>query len=241
MAKRLGWKTILAVVHELDDEEAEVLFIDDNYLGRQLSDLQKVRCAARKIELAKRGKTVLPPNVNALKKTRDKIGKLLGYSGRHVERYLLALKAPPEVQHACDKGFLKLAEAGQVAQLKKKDQQRIAAKIRQKGLAEAKVIYKEYFPDKPETPPTADDHWSSLRWAMRQATAELTGRIDKLEPLRQWELESIEQFEPLLAALKAKAIADIEEDARWGAEEGVPAGRNFATFDEVAKDILSTR
>jgi ParB-like chromosome segregation protein Spo0J len=243
MATRLGWKTIKVVVHDLDEEAAEALFIDDNYMGRHLSDLQKVRCAARKIELAKRGKAVLPPEVNALSKTRDKIGKLFGGCGRNVDRYLLVLTAPKEVQHACDKRFLTLAEAGKVAQLEKKDQQAIAAKIREKGMAEAKAIFKAYFPDKAKTQPSADSHWQDFRSAMRKATGELSGRVDQLKPMDCWDLEVIKKIEPLLAELKAKAVADIkaaEEDAEWDTEELVHHKQNLAVLDEVARDIMST-
>ena len=244
MAKRLGWKTIKVIVHDLDDEEGEALFIDNNYMGRQLSDFQKVRCAARKIELAKRGKAVLPAEVNAEKKTRDKIGKLLGYSGRHVDRYLLALKAPPEVQHACDKGYLKLAEVGQVAQLDKKGQQAIAAEIREKGLAEAKAIFKRHFPDKAETQPSAEDTWRGLYGAMRKATPELLGRVDQVGRLNPWDLEAIEKIEPLLTALKAKAVADInaaEEDARWDPEEHAHEDNITGVSDGESVDMMSTK
>ena len=147
-----------------DALQAEALFLSDNYNRRQLPEFQNVYCAAELVRLAKLGAYVLPPECDKVSKTRDKIGVLTGKSGRHIDRYLLAFKAPKEVQHACDKGFLKLAEAGQVAQLDKKVQQQIAAEIRQKGVEQAKAIFKTYFPDEPETPPSADDHWSSLRW-----------------------------------------------------------------------------
>ena len=78
--------------------------------------------------------------------------------------------------------------------------------------------------------------------AMRKATSELTGHVDQLGLLRQWELDVIEEFEPLLAALKAKAVKDIEDErVDWDAEEHAHAEQNFAAFDEVAKDILSTK
>jgi ParB-like chromosome segregation protein Spo0J len=243
MAKRLGWKTIKVIVYDLDDEEGEALFLDDNYLGRQLSDLQKVRCAVRKVELAKRGKAVLPPEVNALKKTRDKIGKLLGGCGRNVDRYLLVLKAPKEVQHACDKGYLTLAEAGQVAKLAQKVQERIAAEIKQKGLKAAKAIVKPYLPGKAETRRGAESLWYELRRGMGKAIAELPGHEDQLW-LKQDDLELIEKAERLLKVLKAKAVKDIEaaeEDARWDTEELAHHDRNADVQDGEPGDILSTR
>ena len=82
------------VVHEgLDDEAAEALFIGDNYNRRHLSEVQKMRCVARRVELARQGKAALPPECNGLKKTRDIIGKLVGCSGKTADRYLKALSS----------------------------------------------------------------------------------------------------------------------------------------------------
>ncbi|NQU22793.1 MAG: ParB N-terminal domain-containing protein [Candidatus Nealsonbacteria bacterium] len=141
-AKRLEWKTIDVVVHhELANDEAaaEAFFIGDNYTRRQLTTFQKVRCAKRRVELAKLGKVVLPEECDNLKKTRDKIGYLVvgengrNLSGREAERYLRVLKTPIEVQHACDAGHLSLVDAGKVAGFFEETQQQIAEQLRAQG------------------------------------------------------------------------------------------------------------
>lgn len=214
-ARRLRWKTIKVVVHhELADDEAaaEAFLINDNYTRRQLTEFQKVRCAKRRVELAKLGKVVLPAECNGLKKTRDKIGKLVDKSGREVERYLRVLKTSVEVQDACDAGYLTLEEAGKVAGFSGETQQQIAKQLREQGLENAKVIYDDYRPSKASTRLGAGTIWCNLRRALEVALDELPGNINNLGWMDRDDLELVEQAKDLFDEIKGHIAKYLEDE-----------------------------
>lgn len=214
-AKRLEWKEVDAIVHEnlADDEAAaEAFFIDDNYNRRQLTDFQRVRCAVRRVELAKEGKVALPEQCNGLKKTRDKIGSLMGISGREADRYLCVLKAPVEVQHACDAKHLSLVEGGKVKDLPKQTQQRIAQQIKEQGIEKAKAIVKRHLPSKAATRRGAESIVCNLRRALKEATKELPDNINNVGRMDQDDVALIEAAEVLLDDLKEHALRYVDDE-----------------------------
>ena len=186
-ARSLGWETIRAIVHyELadDPEAAEAFFINDNYTRRQLTMLQKVRCAKRRFELAEQGKVALPEEYNELVETRDKLGWLMEMSGRNAERYLKVLEgAPIEVQHALDAGHLGIIDAGKIAGFSKEKQALIATELRDQGLQNAKTIYDAHRPSKAATRRGAESVWFEFRRAAKAAKEELA---DNLRALHIW-------------------------------------------------------
>jgi len=213
-ARSLGWEEIDVIVHhELADDPAaaEAFFIGDNYERRQLSELQKVRCAARRVELAKQGKVSLSSECDGLSKTRDKIGALLNKSGREADRYLRVLKTPIEVQHACDAGHLSLVEAGKVTGFADETQSEIARELREQGLEQAKTIFDRYRPSKAANCRGAESIWLNLRRALDEAVKELSGNVGNLRWLDQEDLELVQQGEELLDELKIDIIKRLEE------------------------------
>jgi len=220
-ARRLGWTKIDVIVRDDladDPEAAEAYFIGDNYTRRQLTELQKVRCAKRRVELARRGKVALPAECRQRKKTRDQIGWLMGKSGRHAERYLKLLEAPVELQHACDAGHLSLVEAAKIAGFSQQKQQQIVQQLREQGLENAKAIYDRHRPAKAATPRGAMGVWCNLQLPLQEALRELPGNTHKLHGLDENDLAFIQEAKGLFAELEVRTAQSIEqriEDEPW--------------------------
>jgi ParB/RepB/Spo0J family partition protein len=141
-ARLLGWKEIDVVVrHDLveDATAAEAFFINDNLVRRHLSQLARARCIKRLVDL--------DPNTKQDHKKEEvkrRVAARLDLSLRSVDRYLLVLKAPREIQAAFDRSEINLTQAGKVAvltltQAGKVEAQKIAKRIRQ-GEKAAKVL-----------------------------------------------------------------------------------------------------
>jgi len=117
-ARRLGWKMIDVVVrHDLaaaGEAAATTYFINDNRNRRHLSPLGKVRCEILSIE-SEYGRPIEDLYWEDRDKAKAAVAERLGLSVRTVNRYLLALKSPPAVQAAFERGHLTLTEAGRVA------------------------------------------------------------------------------------------------------------------------------
>jgi ParB/RepB/Spo0J family partition protein len=136
-ARRLGWKEIDVIVREdlRDAGPAAVRksLITDNLLRRHLSPLARAHCIKELVELELGGRR---SSQEAIKK---QVGQLLGLSPRSVNRYLLVLATPVQVQRAFDRGELTLVNAGKVALLPKSAQAEIAQRI-ERGEKAATVI-----------------------------------------------------------------------------------------------------
>jgi hypothetical protein len=94
----------------------EAYFVTSNLIRRQLSPLGRARCIRRLMEVEK---SQFTSNYNWWDRDelKQRVGKAMGMSARNISRYLLVLDAPIEVQHALDRGEIKLIDAGKVALL----------------------------------------------------------------------------------------------------------------------------
>lgn len=128
-ARMLGWKEIDAVVLDglggADSAAVEERFYEDNLHRRHLSPLARARCIGRLMEI-ETGR----PSARLGDALKDRIARRLGLSARSVNRYLLVLRAPPEVQAAYDRGDLTITRAGRVALLGPYDRQRFSKRAR---------------------------------------------------------------------------------------------------------------
>lgn len=81
--------------------EVDMLFLTDNEARRQQDRLGQARAAIRlfEIERAQKGRSVIG-DLLQYGELRDKVGQIVGMSGRHLDRYLKVLAAPVEVQDA---------------------------------------------------------------------------------------------------------------------------------------------
>jgi ParB/RepB/Spo0J family partition protein len=141
--KRMG-KDKVKVLVRYDLPTAEMQhrrFLEANLTRRQLDSLGKVKLIAAMVE-ADLGKplTELPPR--KLDKVKTDIAMRLDMSGRSVSRYLLAAKAPQEVQEAFGRNEVSLINTGKVALLHADDQADVVDRINQGE--SAKSVIAEY-------------------------------------------------------------------------------------------------
>src|SRR5262249_14963298 len=124
-ARLLGWTEVWVIVRgDLDKAGAaaqECHFINDNLIRRHLSPLARARSIRRllEIEVGER-----PGGIDGSRKERlkEELARRLHLSLRSVNRYLLILDTPTEVQFAFDHGDIPLVLAGRVALLRPSEQ-----------------------------------------------------------------------------------------------------------------------
>lgn len=115
--RELGILTIRCVVrHDLVDDplEQESEFIKQNLVRRQMSKLDQARCAKHLIDLDRRRDNEVRHDCRLM---RDRVGQLMGVSGRSAARWLKALELPLKLQRATEQGRLKLTNAERLAKL----------------------------------------------------------------------------------------------------------------------------
>jgi ParB/RepB/Spo0J family partition protein len=134
-AKRLGWETIKAVVRhdlaELGDAAIEEFAIVSNLDRRHMTPLERARCIKRVKDLiVGRKLTYKDKEFSAYHDSlRDQVGALLGISGRHIDRYLAVLNAPPPIQAAFEARKITLVEAAYAGAVHDGIQRKIVAEI----------------------------------------------------------------------------------------------------------------
>lgn len=142
---RLGMNKVDVIVqYDLADADAaaiEALFVDDNLARRQLSKLGKARAMLRLFEIERR-RDPGALTVHEEREARDRVGKVIGMSGRNAQRYLNILKSPVAVQQAFESDLLTLTEAGRIASLPESEQQNIDEAL--KSGKDAKWIARRY-------------------------------------------------------------------------------------------------
>ena len=215
-AKHNGWKTVDVVVrHDLvgNEKAIEEEFLEDNYMRRQLSRLQRARCAKRLMELAKAGKLTVHQEAALKGKTRDKIGRLLDMSGESVGRWLRILETPLEVQLAFDAKKLGVELAARVKGLDQEVQQKIAAKIKRRGIEHAKAIVTKHLPKRAETPKGPDKVCMKFMQAIHEVIEEgLMDNVDGIHWLSQEDLAPLRDADRLIRKLKTRVQERIQEE-----------------------------
>jgi ParB-like chromosome segregation protein Spo0J len=100
-------------------DRVEQEFLEDNLYRRQLDPLAKARVALRLAEIERQ---VPPGEISGDQEgeVRNRVGKVIGMSGRNLDRYWSLLKAPAEVQAAFRAGKLRLDVAAKVGRLDRK-------------------------------------------------------------------------------------------------------------------------
>ena len=107
------------------------LFLEVNTMRRQLDPLAKAFIAAKQMEIEhSRPLADLLEGGWEADELRDRIGKMLGISGRHLSRLLRVIRTPIEVQAAVRCKQLSIVSAEKVAGLPKSVQDEIAGRIR---------------------------------------------------------------------------------------------------------------
>jgi hypothetical protein len=156
------------------ERAVEEAFLRANELRRHSDPLSRARVTLRLIELEKnRDPGEVTSEEDSL--ARDRVGQLLGMSGRNLARYLNLLKAPLAIQKAFQASELGLNAAAQVGALPDEEKDRIADRIIQGE--PAKTVVEEVL--KARRSPRTVDHkhpWRKLQQALREAVRGLQGQ-----------------------------------------------------------------
>ena len=127
--KQLGWTEIECVVRSdlaAQGEDAVVRYlVNDNVVRRQLSKLQQAR-----LTLVLEGYTMERIAADGLSASeRDRVGALLGMTGRNLSRWINVLGLPVVVQDAVDAKMITLQQAREIASRPRDEQQAIAKAV----------------------------------------------------------------------------------------------------------------
>lgn len=129
-AAKLNGETELVVLvrYDLGNADAAAIereFLSDNHHRRHESTISRARVAIRLMELEARKELAGVPDPAK----RDRVGKIIGMSGRNLDRYLNVLNAPRVVQDAFEQKRLSLVLAGRVGTLPQRKQAEVAKRI----------------------------------------------------------------------------------------------------------------
>ena len=103
-------------------------FLLDNLNRQQLDPWAKARVARRLFQL-ELGRKRSKRNTDEETDARDRVGKLVGMSGRHLQRLWNILDAPVAVQDALRAKKLRVVDAAKVADLESGKQMKIAREL----------------------------------------------------------------------------------------------------------------
>jgi ParB/RepB/Spo0J family partition protein len=153
-AVQLGWTEIRVRIRDDlagDQEAIDRAHIEANLSRRQLDPLDKARLARRLMEL-ERGCRSASFSTQEKEELRDRVGRSIGYSGRHAGRLVNILSTPMAVQRAFSKGRLPLVQADKVSRLGWTKQKEIASEIEDGG-DPAKVVASYLSKPRPKVKP----------------------------------------------------------------------------------------
>lgn len=221
--KSLGWtESLVRVRHDLADaEDARRRLIEDNLLRQQLSPLTVARCYGELLQIERNGPSALNQPTHG--DMRDRVGKKLGYTGRHLDRLLrISEHTPIEVQNAVDRGELVMLLAEKIAALPLAAKGQIAAAIRA-GQPPKKVALKAI-----KKPPKASAGDLLVRFVrgIERSKTELDGREQEIAYISESDVEKLKDFRSILDMLIKKQSASRKAD-RQSASKLKNLVRNF--------------
>ena len=111
---------------------------------------------------------------------RERVGQIVGMSGRNLARYLNVLSAPIEVQDAFEPKQVKLVDAAKVVTLAKKQQEELAARLW--AGEDARSVFATFFPPNDGKHVKTADAVACLARSLNRAGADFTDRLDKVKP-----------------------------------------------------------
>jgi ParB family chromosome partitioning protein len=127
---RLGWSKVPVILLDFQPDSQKCLdyLIEDNVVRRQLSPMEKARCA-----FAKLGQLEALQSAGASKRIKtqlkDRVAKELGMVRRNLDRYLKLLEAPAEVQNAVARQLLSQESAGKIVKLPEAEKRNVVKLI----------------------------------------------------------------------------------------------------------------
>lgn len=215
-AKLLGWVEIrVEVLDDLKDADAsavEATYLSINLTRKHLDRLDQARALRRLYEIEKDRK---PGTLRKgeQREARDRVGAMIGMSGKNLERYWNVLKAPMEIQRAFQAGRIKLENAARIGLLRS-DQQ--ASLVRQlSGAKDAKaiknIVEKALGIEQAGRHQKVVDALAAFSRALDVGLRDLDGRLKEVPPrLAQAHAPILKPTAVLIASLLSVAARDGE-------------------------------
>lgn len=208
----LGYTTVKAVVRydlaEADRATVDARFLSYNADRKHHDPLTRARVALRQYEI-ERGRSRGELSVSEYPEARDRVGLVIGMSGRNLNRYMRVLATPDEVQRAFREDRLSLVEAESVDGLDAVVQQAVADRLR--AGESAKAVVAEFVACRPPSRPVTT---AFVDWVGRTAkgASDIGRRLENLPP------HLVRRFRQRLIELQTVtdrllAIADGEPNA----------------------------
>ena len=181
--KELGHETVAARVrYDLRGAtpgDVEHLLITDNTVRRQMATLDLALAEIRLYEIEhKKKRGYVPSNPLRDEKLRARIGRIVGMSGRNLNRYFNVLRVAPEIQAAFQGGRLKLVDASRVVTLPPEAQARFAARLTSGECP--KAVLASLFRPRPPRRVKAAAAVAALVRHLAAAHATLDGRVEAM-------------------------------------------------------------
>lgn len=161
---------------DADAADIERAFLDDNLHRRQLDQLAKARVALRLFEIERGRSRRRRPDEEA--EARDRVGKVIGMSGRHLARYWRVVKMSVEIQSAVSAGQLSLVLAAKIADLPPAKQEQIARRLKD---GESPKAVMDALAKKKTRPAEKTDPLADFAAALSDALAALSERRDEID------------------------------------------------------------
>jgi ParB/RepB/Spo0J family partition protein len=195
---------------DADAATVEAEFLKYNFLRRQLHPLDLARIARRMFEL-ERNRTASSLSYWDRTELRERLGKILGMSGRNLTRYERVLETPKAIQDAVRDGRLKLVPASRVAALPADRQQALAEQIT--GVADARRVNEIVAaalgsPGDGQRHVTVANAAASFVRQLERGLADLADRVDQVKPGHVGrDAATLKRAELLITALRKLADA----------------------------------
>lgn len=188
-AKRLGWTEVPFVRVSVSPRSLAALRVerDENQerepwkpselveIGRAIEEVKRVE-AAERMKSGAREEPCGPGSTGSAGKTRDKVGEVLGVSGKTYERAKAVVETAPELVPAMDSGELPVKTAAAVAKLPKAKREKVAK------AADPKAEAKKQLPKKAKAaePEPCPDSVAAEPEAPADPLAAFVGKVNRL-------------------------------------------------------------
>jgi len=178
-ARKLGWPEINVIVRddlgEADDPEALFHLVADNALRRQADAIATAR-AYRALKELERRREWDELRYEDRRETRDRIGDVLGMTGRNLDRLENLLDLPRPIQDAVSRRELTQAVALQIRNLPIVKQQEIAAAIAEGR--PAKEVVAPFFSSSDNEPVLRGQRYARFMRQLENAVDDLMPHVD---------------------------------------------------------------
>lgn len=185
LLKQLGidkvWVKVREDLANADPGTIEQAFLQYNFNRRQLHPLDMARIGLRLYEI-ERGRPYDKLSGGRQKEARDRVGVLLGISGRNLQRYMNVLKTPPAIQRAVKSGYLTLKLGELLSRVSVTVQENLASQLEEvKDGKTARSVVSFYLPTRVASADRAASAVTTLVRSLRSSLSELVPLLQRID------------------------------------------------------------